>query len=285
MNKLRQAELDLLMRDRDAFAAFVDQHDMLIKAIHAMPQMFYVVKNDKLLFCNRHLADFYNLPEGVTVAGTPWSVMLEAILSAQQADKSVRIEEMKAEVIRKIKENGRFRRSWSLEDGRHLVIEAMDCDDGAIIVTYSDVTALKTAQRKAEASEQAKAAFLANMSHEIRTPMNGVMGMAELLCASPLNDTQLVYASTILESGEALLTIINDILDFSKIDAGQMKLHPAPFSIAEAIEDVAVLISSRIKDKNLELAVRIQPDRRLRLSVVRMIARPGQKESHQAVVR
>ncbi len=260
MNKQRQAEIDLLMRDRDALAALITQHDMLVNAIHAMPQMFYVVKDDKLLFCNRQLAEFYDLPEGITAAGTPWSVMMEAILAAHLPDASMRIEEMKSTVLQKIEENGHFRRSWTLDDGRHLVIEAMDCGDDAIIVTYSDVTALKNAQKKAEASEQAKAAFLANMSHEIRTPMNGVMGMAELLCATDLNDTQTVYASTILKSGEALLTIINDILDFSKIDAGQMKLHPAPFSIAEAIEDVAVLISSRVKDKELELAVRVPPD-------------------------
>ena len=260
MNKQRQAEIDLLMHDREALAALIAQHDMLVKAIHAMPQMFYVVKDDKLLFCNRHLAEFYDLPEGVTAAGTPWSVMMRAMLATHMGDTRTSVDDMKASVIRNIRDNGKFRRSWALEDGRHLVIEGMDCGDGTIIVTYTDVTALKAAQRKAEASEQAKAAFLANMSHEIRTPMNGVMGMAELLCATPLNDTQLVYASTIVKSGEALLTIINDILDFSKIDAGQMKLHPAPFSIAEAIEDVAVLISSRIKDKNLELAVRIQPD-------------------------
>jgi signal transduction histidine kinase/DNA-binding response OmpR family regulator len=260
MNRQRQAEIDLLMRDRDALATLIEQHEMLVKAIHAMPQMFYVVKDDQLLFCNRHLAEFYDLPAGVTAAGTPWSVMMEAILAAHMPDVPARVEDMKAEVIRRIRTKGKFRRSWALEDGRHLVIEAMDCGDGAIIVTYSDVTALKTAQQKAEASEQAKAAFLANMSHEIRTPMNGVMGMAELLCATPLTSTQTLYASTILKSGEALLTIINDILDFSKIDAGQMKLHPAPFSLAEAIEDVAVLISSRVRDKDLELAVRIQPD-------------------------
>ncbi|MEZ5894343.1 MAG: response regulator [Parvularculaceae bacterium] len=260
MTKERQARLEALARDPEALAALVDEHEMLVRAVHGMPQMFYIVKDDRLVFCNRHLAEFYKLPEGVTVAGTPWTDLMKAILALHVSDKAARVEDMKADVVRRIKENGRFRRSWALDDGRHLVIEALDCGDGMTIVIYSDVTALKVAQQKAEASERAKSAFLANMSHEIRTPMNGVMGMAELLCTTPLNDTQTTYATTILKSGEALLTIINDILDFSKIDAGQMKLHPAPFAIAEAIEDVAVLISSRVKDKDLELAVRIQPD-------------------------
>ncbi|WP_428407916.1 response regulator [Hyphococcus sp.] len=260
MTTQRQADIDRLLGDRDAVAALIHEHEMLVNAVHAMPQMFYIVKDDKLLFCNRQLAEFYDLPEGVTAAGTPWSVMLKALLARHAAADAPQVETMKAETLRQIRDRGKFRISWNVGEDRHFLIEAIEYGDGAIIVTYSDISVLKNAQRKAEAAEKAKAAFLANMSHEIRTPMNGVMGMAELLCSTTLDETQSTYASTILKSGEALLTIINDILDFSKIDAGQLKLHPAPFSIAEAIEDVALLISSRVLEKDLELAVRVQPD-------------------------
>lgn len=260
MTRQRQIDIDSLLGDRDAIAALADEHEMLVTAVHAMPQMFYIVKDDKLLFCNRQLAEFYDLPEGVTAAGTPWNVMMKAMLETHLPGKASLVDEMKNETLRQIREKGKFRISWSLENDRHLLIEAIEDEDGAIIVTYSDISVLKNAQRRAEAAEKAKAAFLANMSHEIRTPMNGVMGMAELLSLTTLDETQATYASTILKSGEALLTIINDILDFSKIDAGQLKLHPAPFSIAEAVEDVALLISSRVVEKDLELAVRVQPD-------------------------
>ncbi|TIW41724.1 MAG: response regulator, partial [Mesorhizobium sp.] len=70
---------------------------------------------------------------------------------------------------------------------------------------------------------------------------------------------QKTFTDIIVKSGNALLTIINDILDFSKIDAGQMVLDPAPFNLAEAIEDVATLVSTRAKEKDLELIVRVQP--------------------------
>jgi signal transduction histidine kinase len=81
---------------------------------------------------------------------------------------------------------------------------------------------------KAETADRAKSEFLANMSHEIRTPMNGVLGMAELLCKTDLDNRQKTFADVILKSGNALLTIINDILDFSKIDAGQLSPRPSP---------------------------------------------------------
>ena len=112
---------------------------------------------------------------------------------------------------------------------------------------------------KAESADRAKSEFLANMSHEIRTPMNGVLGMAELLCKTDLDNRQKTFADVILKSGNALLTIINDILDFSKIDAGQLSLDPAPFALHEAIEDVATLVATRVAEKDLELIVRIDP--------------------------
>jgi len=117
----------------------------------------------------------------------------------------------------------------------------------------------ETSLARAEAADRAKSEFLANMSHEIRTPMNGVLGMAELLANTELTPRQRTFTDVIVKSGNSLLTIINDILDFSKINAGQLTLDPAPFRLAEAVEDVASLISARVAEKNLELIVRVDP--------------------------
>jgi signal transduction histidine kinase/DNA-binding response OmpR family regulator len=118
---------------------------------------------------------------------------------------------------------------------------------------------VEAAKLRAEAADRAKSEFLANMSHEIRTPMNGVLGMAELLAKTELDSRQKTFTDVIVKSGNALLTIINDILDFSRIDAGQMEISQAPFRLAEAVEDVATLVSAKVAEKDLELIVRVDP--------------------------
>ena len=86
---------------------------------------------------------------------------------------------------------------------------------------------LREATDRALESSRAKSAFLATVSHEVRTPMNGIIGVAELLRDTPLENEQLEYVEIIDRSGHALLGIINDILDFSKLEAGKLEVEAA----------------------------------------------------------
>lgn len=131
---------------------------------------------------------------------------------------------------------------------------------GDIVSLVRDITAarhhereMEKARLRAEAANRAKSAFLANMSHEIRTPMNGVVGMAELLCDTPLSDEQVLYAETIRSSGEALLNIINDVLDFSKIEADKLALHPEPFDLERCIHEVLILLQAGARKRRIDL--------------------------------
>jgi GAF domain-containing protein len=86
----------------------------------------------------------------------------------------------------------------------------------------AEAKAMEMVRLKDEAAK-AKSMFLANVSHELRTPLNGVIGMSEMLKATPLNREQEEYADSIRVCADTLLSVINDILDFSKLEAGKMR--------------------------------------------------------------
>ncbi len=114
--------------------------------------------------------------------------------------------------------------------------------------------ALREARDQALEASRMQSSFLANMSHEIRTPLNGVLGMAELLGETELDEEQREFIDIINTSSVALLSIINDILDFSKITKGKIDLENRSFDLRETVEASLDVLASNAGQKGLELA-------------------------------
>ncbi|NJK90504.1 MAG: hypothetical protein HC904_00940 [Blastochloris sp.] len=120
---------------------------------------------------------------------------------------------------------------------------------------------LEKARDIAVQAAESKSAFLANMSHEIRTPLNGILGMIKILMRTALTVDQRRFATTVLNSANALLTILNDILDFSKIEAGKMTFESINYDMSDVVEEVVQLLTERAREKKIELFAWVDPRR------------------------
>lgn len=100
--------------------------------------------------------------------------------------------------------------------------------------------------------------FMTNMSHELRTPLNTIVGYADLLNKTDLNENQRKFQYAITSSSNVLLNTINHFLDFKKMESGHIQLTPVSFSLPQINEDIALIFEGKCKAKNLTLSTVIQ---------------------------
>jgi len=133
-------------------------------------------------------------------------------------------------------------------------------DELETLATFFDSKTLELTEAKlrAQESDRAKSVFLANMSHEIRTPMNAIIGLAEILQKSLLDDKQAHYTKNIHSAAKRLLMLIDDVLDLSKIESGKLTLERTRFSFHEWVDDLRVIFSNHGK-KDVELVFVFDP--------------------------
>ena len=119
-------------------------------------------------------------------------------------------------------------------------------------------SALEQALADAQAANQAKSRFLSNMSHDIRTPMNAIVGMTAIGLAH-IDEKARVHdcLGKIQTASSHLMSLVNDVLDMSRIDSGRMALNEEPFSLADLVHDIAVIVRPQAVQKNQSLQIGI----------------------------
>ena len=268
--------------ERMAQARAQSAESRLRDAIESVSEAFVLWdRHGRLLMCNKNYRSFFRLDAQALKPG----------VAREQVDRmaglAIRRELPAADERKGVRE-------VELADGRWVQISERPTDEGGLVVTAADITALKGQEEalklneqelrravanlersqeqlselarkyeaekvRAEAANRAKSEFLANMSHELRTPLNAINGFSEMMVAEmygPLGDGRYRdYARDILDSGQHLLALINDILDMSKIEAGKMSLRFEPVALEEVTEDAVRLVQNRAESVGLELAI------------------------------
>jgi len=154
---------------------------------------------------------------------------------------------------------------------RVLEIRSYPAQDGAFVVSYSDVTEAQAAEAEllraksaAEAANQAKSRFLATMSHELRTPLNAVIGFSDAIQreagGNPDPDQIGDFAREINDAGRHLLTLINNILDVARIDAGRFDLSADRIDLHRLVQTCIRQNDSAARAAEVALSADIPPE-------------------------
>lgn len=166
----------------------------------------------------------------------------------------------------------RMPRTTRLEraDGSIVQMAQVPLPDGAVLVSFLDITdsvrvekALRASNEALATADRLKSEFIANVSYQLRTPLNAIMGFAEILnnqYFGELNTRQLEYARGVLEASRRLLALVNDILDLATIQAGFMVLERKDVDVARLLDDVGLLTRDWVRNQSLGLKVEIAPD-------------------------
>lgn len=146
-------------------------------------------------------------------------------------------------------------RHW--EEGEMTSIQLAAASVGAFFINRQVEDQLRHAKENADRANMAKGEFLAMMSHEIRTPMNAILGFADLLAQTKLDQSQIDSLSVIDRSGKALLELINNILDYSKIESRGIELEYLPFNLETTIMESLELVLIKAREKGIEVTYSI----------------------------
>ena len=284
----------------DANAAMQYDRNVLQTALdHARQGISVISRDRRLVFWNRLFADVLDIPpEGLGV-GVHFSEIL-MVLAHRGTFGPGDPHKLVAERMASMLQTAEPHRERIADRDLVLEIRSALMPDGAIVTTYTDITASvaaadeleqanerleqrvydrtqeltrlngELARAKAEADEAnlSKTRFLAAASHDILQPLNAARLYATSLVERYGEGQEGALVRNVDASLEAVEEILGALLDISRLDAGAMKPELTSFRIDDLFRQLAVEFAPAAEARGLRLrfvssSLSIRSDRRL----------------------
>jgi PAS domain S-box-containing protein len=232
--------------------------EILQGSIDAVDEAFVLFDDqDRLAMFNQPYRDLYPLAQDILQVGNSFEQIIRYAAQHKQfaqvdSANDSQVENWVSERLAQHRQT-QSHLTQRLSDGRTLRIVERRMPNGYTVGFRVDITELVQATEAAQDASRSKSQFLANMSHEIRTPMNAVLGMLTLLGKTELTPRQADYAAKSESAARSLLGLLDDILDLSKAEAGRMTLDLQPFTLAQLVDDLGVIVHAYIGTKPVDM--------------------------------
>lgn len=135
----------------------------------------------------------------------------------------------------------------------------------AVIGLHEALGTAHEATRRAEEAARLKQEFLTNMNHEVNTPLNAVLGFAEMLQHTDLDESQRELAKGIQRGGDDLLSLLTDIQLLSRLTSGELTIQDAPVDLRRLLRDATQPFVKRAAQQDVKLTSRVETNVPLRV--------------------
>lgn len=152
-------------------------------------------------------------------------------------------------------------------DRRVLSYQSRPLPDGATLIAFADVTAIREVERALadrsaalQETERLKRDFVGNVSYELRTPLTTIIGYSELLDrqGEALPVRARAHVAAVRAAASQLAGSIDDVLDMAQIDAGEMALQlgdvPIDRLLSQAVDRARTLAEQQKVEVVLDCA-------------------------------